>query len=262
MAAIAVAALRFSPTTPFPGVAALLPVLGAAAAIRAGLASRGLAARPIQALGDHSYSIYLWHWPVLALAPFVTPGKPRIALLAATLALAWLSKRLVEDPVRSARRAPAWAFCAATTAVLAVVAAAAIHVDDELRMARHASRAVLEAPPRCFGAPARDPEHPCRDARLRLMVVPTPLEAHELRNPPCPVIERDGPLQVCTFGASHGTVGRAARGQSRVALEGGTRRGGAHRGLARPIYDAHRLPALDRARRPAEAGRPAVRTLA
>jgi len=140
------------------------------------------------------------------LAPFVVPHPPRAALLVATLALAWLSKRCVEDPVRSASRTPAWAFGLVTAAVLGVTVAAANHVGAELQLAREATRAVLAAPPRCFGAAARDPEHPCRNTKLRLSVVPTPLEAHKLRNPPCPVVERDGPLQVCTFGAKRGPL--------------------------------------------------------
>ncbi len=68
--------LSFSTTTPFPGTAALVPVLGTVAIIAAGAApggSRGparvLRAAPMQVTGRVSYSWYLWHWPFLILVP-------------------------------------------------------------------------------------------------------------------------------------------------------------------------------------------------
>lgn len=63
--------------------------------------------RPMHWLGDYSYGIYLWHWPVLILAPWVIGSSAlsaslfeQLGLLAATLLLAWLSKNLIEDPIR------------------------------------------------------------------------------------------------------------------------------------------------------------------
>jgi hypothetical protein len=194
----------------------------------------------VQFLGNHSYSIYLWHWPLLVLAPFVLAGKldpaGKVALVALTLVLAWLSKRLIEDPVRAAvRLTPWWTFStagAATLGVLAVVAAATASVDDRLRQARHASQTFLAAPPRCFGAAAHDPARPCRNPALRLSVVPTPLEAHALPNLPCPVVERRGPLQVCTFGARTGTavalLGDSHASHWRAALDVAARASGWH----------------------------------
>ena len=202
-------------------------MLGALAAIRAGLAARCLAVQPLQFLGDHSYSIYLWHWPILIFAPFVVAAPPRASLLALTLVLAWASKRLVEDPVRTLRAlTPAWTFCgagAATLCVLALVAGAATHVNVAAGREHRASQALLAAAPRCFGAAARDPEHPCENQQLRLQVVPIPLEAKRQRNPPCPVVERDGPLQVCAFGATAGDtialVGDSHASHWRAALQ-------------------------------------------
>ncbi|OII12987.1 hypothetical protein BIU97_03415 [Curtobacterium sp. MCBA15_009] len=111
LAAIAVAAVSFSESTPFPGTAALVPTLGAAVVIASRapsdaswsfgfLASFG----PIRWLGDVSYSAYLWHWPLIILAPQVLGvdlgTRLKIGILAATAVLAWASYRFVETPVR------------------------------------------------------------------------------------------------------------------------------------------------------------------
>ena len=72
IAAIAVAVTTFTPATPFPGAAALLPCLGAAAIIWAGSGGHhpvgdALSLRPVVLVGLISYSLYLWHWPILSL---------------------------------------------------------------------------------------------------------------------------------------------------------------------------------------------------
>ncbi|WP_314422924.1 acyltransferase family protein [uncultured Microbacterium sp.] len=116
-AGIGVAAFAFGPQTPYPGVAALLPVLATAAVIIAGtgrrapllLVSSVTDSRPVQWLGDVSYSLYLWHWPLIVLTPFVI-GAPlswwsRLSILAVALLLAWASRRWIESP---AQRAPWW----------------------------------------------------------------------------------------------------------------------------------------------------------
>ena len=65
----------YSAATPFPGYAALLPVASTATILAAGIerrrpspAARVLESRPFVAVGDVSYSFYLWHWPVLVIA--------------------------------------------------------------------------------------------------------------------------------------------------------------------------------------------------
>ena len=107
-AAIAGAAVAFGPTTPFPGPWALVPVLGTAAVIAAGTTTQRLwhspltSLRSVQWLGNVSYSLYLWHWPLIVLMPFVVGGSLSTAMKAATLlvalVLAWLTYRFVERP--------------------------------------------------------------------------------------------------------------------------------------------------------------------
>ncbi|MFK4761404.1 acyltransferase family protein [Microbacterium sp. ZW T5_45] len=109
-ALIGVAALTFDAQTAYPGAAALLPVLGTAAVIVAGTGRRaplwGVSAvtdlRPVQWLGDVSYSLYLWHWPLIVLMPFliVQPlsAWSKAFVLAVSLILAWASRRWIEKP--------------------------------------------------------------------------------------------------------------------------------------------------------------------
>ncbi len=108
--AIAIACVRFDEGTPFPGYAALLPTVGAALVIAAGHSARWwscyrlLALRPMQYVGDISYSLYLWHWPVVVLYGLHVEGALGLAdgvfVIALSLVLAHLTKVFVEDPFR------------------------------------------------------------------------------------------------------------------------------------------------------------------
>ncbi|WP_237477867.1 acyltransferase family protein [Lichenibacterium dinghuense] len=114
LAAIGAAAALYTAATPFPGPAALLPCLGAALAIvgggPGGRVSALLGSAPLAWLGRISYSLYLWHWPVIVLARYGGGPDLRIAtrllLLAATVALAGLSYALVERPFIAKRALP------------------------------------------------------------------------------------------------------------------------------------------------------------
>ncbi len=108
-AAILAAAQLFTPATPFPGVAALLPSVGTAAVLLVGAEApregvgQLLAIDPLQGIGRLSYSWYLWHWPVLVLAltlaPELAPSRLVLCALMA-LALAAAAHRFLENPVR------------------------------------------------------------------------------------------------------------------------------------------------------------------
>ncbi len=119
LVAIATAVLAYGPGTPFPGWQAALPVLGAAAVLAAGDdghahgPARLLVVGPATWLGDVSYSLYLWHWPVILLLPAVlartplapVPAGARVLLVVGlSLALATASYHLVEAPFRRAAR--------------------------------------------------------------------------------------------------------------------------------------------------------------
>lgn len=112
LALILIAGLFYSPKTPFPGASALLPCLGTALIIAAGAGSttvvgRVLSTKPMVGLGLISYSLYLWHWPILVfqrLGTLLINGASahatQAAIFAAALAISYLSWRFVEEPFR------------------------------------------------------------------------------------------------------------------------------------------------------------------
>lgn len=138
VALIVAATLAFDEATPFPGVAALVPVVGALAVIVGGQVrgaeadplQRGLRLRPVQWLGRLSYSWYLWHWPFIVLAveaSFDDSVELRTVAALASLPVAVASHRWIEGP---ARRSPVlvasrWKTLVAGAAVTALVVVAA-----------------------------------------------------------------------------------------------------------------------------------------
>lgn len=108
---LVIAAVAISDATPFPGFAALLPVLGTALLIVAGMTTdkgvtAALGVRPATRLGDLSYGWYLWHWPLIVFAAALWPGVTWVLVLIAVLSLvpAWLVHRSIETPIRFDQR--------------------------------------------------------------------------------------------------------------------------------------------------------------
>ncbi|HEY1036337.1 MAG TPA: acyltransferase family protein [Pseudoxanthomonas sp.] len=134
------------PLARFPGTGALLPVVGAGmviAGVHAGQRNVLLASRPLVLVGLVSYSLYLWHWPVMVLGK----ALPVWLQVAAALAAAAASYRWIEQPlrrrlVRPARPTVAVAagcvavMCVSTLAVARTLPAAAPLTDDFAETAR------------------------------------------------------------------------------------------------------------------------------
>ncbi|MDM7832558.1 acyltransferase family protein [Cellulomonas edaphi] len=110
LALIAYAACVLTGATPFPGTAALIPTVGAALVLAAGLRDgRGIAVLGLpvmQRVGAMSYSLYLWHWPAVVVATTLWAGEDGrlpvpvgVAAVALSAVPAWLAYRLVEQPV-------------------------------------------------------------------------------------------------------------------------------------------------------------------
>ena len=112
LCAVLAAMFFYKKDTPFPGWAALPPVLGTAAMIWSmgqseapSLLRRLLSWRPLVFIGLISYSLYLWHWPLLVYGAYwperhILWWPWRLGLLALSLVLAVLSWRYVETPFR------------------------------------------------------------------------------------------------------------------------------------------------------------------
>lgn len=142
------------PADQFPGYAALWPTLGAALVIIAGTghvrfgAERLLSSRPMQWFGDIAYSLYLWHWPLMILFMAAgdrdgVRGEQAIFILLASILLAWLTTRLVENPVRHSRigqqrrwHGPALAAICLTPVLLSALIWSA-HISHQQRLLDH-----------------------------------------------------------------------------------------------------------------------------
>ncbi|XBH21987.1 acyltransferase family protein [Jonesiaceae bacterium BS-20] len=104
------AAITYDATTAFPGVSAMIPVLGTVLVLVVNAESTVASPTwfasntPTQHLGDISYGIYLWHWPIIVLLPGLigeTLKWPhKLVVLIVIIALASASKYLIEDPFR------------------------------------------------------------------------------------------------------------------------------------------------------------------
>lgn len=105
--------VAFSSATPFPGIAALVPCLGAASLIVAGhapkkpLFNQFLEMKPLVFVGLISYSLYLWHWPLFVYFETLTARAPTVPesllVIIISFAAAAISWRFVEQPFRGKR---------------------------------------------------------------------------------------------------------------------------------------------------------------
>ncbi|MCA9488750.1 MAG: acyltransferase, partial [Myxococcales bacterium] len=146
--------LILTPESTFPGLAALPACLGTALFIRSGAQGTSvltelLSTRPAVRIGQISYSLYLWHWPILVFTRYLLLREPtaleRAGVFVASLVAADLSWRFVETPLRHTRaRASVVLAAAAVGSVLTALVGVGFWVSDGLPQ-RFAS----------FSAPAR-----------------------------------------------------------------------------------------------------------
>jgi len=155
--------ILFNDGLAYPGYWALLPTVSAAAVIAGGSTSvitpkiiLGFA--PLQWIGRQSYSIYLWHWPLLMLVPLALPGLPHADLIALALVvpIAAAAFALVENPMRrcspqDVSPARTLAFAAAGGGLLGLASVAVSSVDwmhgtHQAEIARRVSQAKLDGP--------------------------------------------------------------------------------------------------------------------
>jgi peptidoglycan/LPS O-acetylase OafA/YrhL len=142
--AVLFAVVRFDDFTLYPGVAAVLPVLGAVA-ILAGSAGAGpgparlLAWPPLMWLGGLSYTWYLWHWPLIVFVAAALPSSGvamRSGAALVALLLAWMTTRFIETPIRfrsrfTRSRGLTYAGGLVATVVAITASAAIIRIADQ-----------------------------------------------------------------------------------------------------------------------------------
>jgi peptidoglycan/LPS O-acetylase OafA/YrhL len=124
-------AFVLSGTNAFPGYLALLPAGGAAVLILGGSAAgrfgphRLTSTRPMVFIGGISYSLYLWHWPLIVLYIAWTGrtigAVDGLAIIVVAVSLSWLTKVWVEDKVRTASLLSGHGWRSVSTALAAVV---------------------------------------------------------------------------------------------------------------------------------------------
>ncbi|MEO6470735.1 MAG: acyltransferase family protein, partial [Aeromicrobium sp.] len=241
LGAILYAAFAYSGTTPFPGWRAVIPILGCTLLIGIGpgakplLTDRILANRPAQWLGDISYSVYLWHWPIIVLLPAITGNlntADKAAIVVASLVLASLTKTYVEDRFRTQRSEslkPTFVFA---FLAMAVLVALTVLQTSEINRTQSAAQAQLKqalaGDQACFGANAMAPGATC-SVRNSGPVVPAPAQAAEDMSDAydngCRELRPFKETVSCTYGDPKGDVSIALIGNS---------------------HAVHWLPALDR----------------
>lgn len=212
LVAVLVSAATFTTDMVFPGWLAAVPVLGTVAVLVAGTRPTALSAllavRPATCVGDISYSLYLWHWPVIVLVLDVT-GRATLTKYqvlfagALSLVLAALSTRFVENPFRRDRFGTrgTYGFGAALVAVSVVAATLPWH-SATVELAELRGRVVLDTDHP--GALALDPVTP---RPVPTGVPPAPAVAVAEQDGPlgdlegdCNVYDLNGPPTACTYG--------------------------------------------------------------
>jgi hypothetical protein len=134
---VGVTIFGISSRTPFPGLAAVPPVIGTLLLIRygqSGWVARLLSCHPLVMTGKISYSLYLWHWPVTVFWKYIVYDQlyflDYLGIFLLSLLLGYLSWKFIELPVRTS---PVWtmrrsyAFTALGIVVLVVLGTACVH---------------------------------------------------------------------------------------------------------------------------------------
>lgn len=231
---VASASALLSSENPFPGAIAAWPVLSSALLIWAGPAAgaswqRLTALRPIQYIGDISYAVYLWHWPLIVIPTLALGhalnGVEKAFVIAMTVAAAGVSTRYVENPLRhrpwslgklSQFRA-AVAAGAAGMAIVVVIAGTGLLVSEVRRTEAEAqAHAIIAQSADCLGAEAALNATRCAGQIPASVLIPDPVHASAdgFNLPECWAGVSESTLRVCSFGPADATVRLAAIGDS------------------------------------------------
>lgn len=214
-AMILASAYLYSALTPFPGWAALVPTVGATLLMACGGKQRvtgihwWLSLRPATAIGDWSYAIYLWHWPVVIFAPYVSDAAKewyvKLLLILGVVILSALSTRFFEAPLRRAKfLMPTWRTMVAAAVSMALVVGVAHYSVEHVEQDFYASDLSEDHP--CYGYRALANPDQCGDpfeGTLGLMPSPADVAAQpqEPVYPGCQAEAEDEGVPECWLGA-------------------------------------------------------------
>lgn len=222
LALLLASAVVLDTSVAWPGSAALWPTVATAAVIVAGFGAgswgpvRALGWAPMVWIGGLSYSLYLWHWPLLRMLEwqFGPVSLPQgLAVVVVSVVPAWVGYRLVEHPVRyapSLRASPRLALSVGANLTLVSVVAGLV-----LWTAANASVATSSADPSQKSASTAG------DGPLFDVITPDPVRATEdrpeLYDQGCQTALDDATVNQCLWGDENGDVVVAVVGDSKIA---------------------------------------------
>jgi peptidoglycan/LPS O-acetylase OafA/YrhL len=224
LAAVAVAGVALTAEMPYPGLAALLPTAGAVALLYGGGAPSGpvrlLAAAPLRFLGKISYSLYLWHWPLLVLPLMflerALTGVEVVASVAVAIGVSWLSWRFVEQPFRygdRSRRATSWS--AIRVGVAGILSVALF--TQGLAAALPSSAVAVQPTPSPSGSPVASDGPITLPADLTPSLASARDDEERLRGDGCLAFERVTTPPNCEYGVKGSAITIALVGDSHAS---------------------------------------------
>lgn len=213
----------------FPGYVALLPTMGAVFLILGnemrGAAATLLGKQPLRFIGDISYAIYLWHWPLIVVAKYipqlakVPSWQVNTGIIVATLVLSVLTKFLVEDPFRNGflaffiktdrKRFVIGSFATAFVLIFAgsgITAFVWAKEDKAWHALKAKEKATIHPKADYPGAAAMDPVAPA-PVPANMPVIPNPVIAeHDMDGKHAHCMGLTGSMQIrqCEFGVRNG----------------------------------------------------------
>ncbi|MFS0885027.1 acyltransferase family protein [Aeromicrobium sp. 179-A 4D2 NHS] len=195
----------------YPSVLALAPTVATLALIAAGsgtsLLGRFLSLRPVTYVGDISYSLYLWHWPFLALGWHITGSDSLttgLALVAASVAASVVTFHGVENPIRNSNglrvmTRPIVSVAMAASMVFVTVQISTQIRSSELDTTRHATLDQIGSKPAAPNKPVFDDS--VTDVKPALATAPK--DEKDMRTAGCQIAYPDpnvSDVKACTFG--------------------------------------------------------------
>lgn len=192
--AFVICAVFYNNDMSYPGAWSIAPTF-ASALLLIGLSESSrlaaiLSAKPITAIGDRSYSLYLWHWPVLAIAMELWPESSIAEILAVPIfiAIAYVSYAKIEKPIHESKALSTLTIPIAAVNILAVCASAFL-------------LASVPAPP--TATRRAEAIKTASSDFSRLYTDHCHLTFDETRSPPCVYGKFDSSRTVVLFGDSH-----------------------------------------------------------